>query len=36
MTHLKDIEKYHTMRCFSSDKEYLQLIQIAVLQIDGC
>ena len=22
MAHLKDIEKYHTLKCFSSDKEY--------------
>lgn len=28
MTHLKDIEKYHTCRCFSSDKEYCSLFRL--------
>lgn len=28
MAHLKDIEKYHTMRCFSSDKEYCSLFRM--------
>lgn len=28
MVHLKDIEKYHTRRCFSSDKEYCSLFRL--------
>lgn len=28
MAHLKDIEKYHTRRCFSSDKEYCSLFRL--------
>ena len=28
MAHLKDIEKYHTLRCFSSDKEYCSLFRL--------
>ena len=28
MAHLKDIEKYHTRRCFSSDKEYVSLFRL--------
>lgn len=28
MAHLKDIEKYHTKRCFSSDKEYFSLFRL--------
>jgi hypothetical protein len=28
MAHLKDIEKYHTRRCFSSDKEYFSLFRL--------
>ena len=28
MVHLKAIEKYHTMRCFSSDKEYCSLFRL--------
>jgi hypothetical protein len=28
MAHLKDIEKYHTRICFSSDKEYCSLFRL--------
>lgn len=28
MAHLKDLEKYHTMRCFSSNKEYFSLFRL--------
>lgn len=28
MAHLKEIEKYHTLRCFSSDKEYCSLFRL--------
>lgn len=28
MAHLKDIEKYHTLKCFSSDKEYCSLFRL--------
>lgn len=28
MAHLKDIEKYHTRRCFSTDKEYISLFRL--------
>ena len=28
MAHLKDIEKYHTIRCFSSNKEYCSLFRL--------
>ena len=28
MVHLKDLEKYHTRTCFSSDKEYSSLFRL--------
>ena len=33
MAHLKDIEKYHTLKCFSSDKEYCSVFRVLVCRL---